>query len=196
MKASYIAVLVGLVLGSVVGQKKPIECDWCRKGRCIAHLPANRHLTPEEHRRMKAAIQVLLDRKYKPEKRAEAARVLGRIAHLEAIEPLKQIAFNRRENELVRYWAVTALSQIADKKVIPLLIDLTLDDKVGRRACEQLWKLTGLRLPPGIEPMKSGERWKDWWAGNQTKYHQAWKTWWEKNKDTFVFDRTRALIEY
>lgn len=172
-------------------------CVFCYMEKCDIHLAADRKLTPKERKEMDAAIQVLLDRKRKLEERKKAAEVLGyRIAHQEAIEPLKRIAFNKREERELRYWAVTALSLIADKRVIPLLIDLAIDDKVGGRAAEQLRKLTGMRLPPGIEPMKKGEKWRDWWTRNKVRYHKAWLNWWEKNKGTFVFNRLRAMVEY
>jgi len=173
------------------------KCSFCREGKCKYHLAADRQLTPDEKKMMENAIHILLDRKRNVYEREEAAWLLGeKIAHRDCIEVLKRVAFDKKEDRGVRYWAATALSQIADRQIIPLLIDLTLDDEVGGRAKEQLWKLTGLRFPPGIKEAEKEEKWEDWWARIKYKYHKAWMDWWEKNKDTFVIDRTKALIEY
>jgi len=171
-------------------------CSSCSRGKCKTHVAADRQLTAQEKEKMNAAVRIILDPQKRAYHRAEAARVLGeKVAHRDAIEPLKRIAFSGAESPRLRYWAVTALSQIADKQVIPLLIDLTLDDQIGGRAKEQLFKLTRMRFPPGFSWVEEGPP-EEWWPRSKGRYREAWMKWWEQNRETFVFDRKRALIEF
>jgi HEAT repeat protein len=158
------------------------------------HLKADRPLSATEATQMVQAIVTLLDKSQRVDKRREAAVFLGqKIAHQAAILPLKMVAMDEKDNSTVRYWAVTALSQIADKTVVEILIKLCSSGttNIRRRAHEQLLKLSGC-IPKGI-PSRA-------LLPNATQQDidalvKAWREWWEQNREKFKFDRAKTLIE-
>lgn len=154
---------------------------------------ADQTLSAEEAKRLAELMRKLEDRKVSMREREEAARKIGEeLPHKSAIPVLAKVVKDTKDNRDVRYWALTALSQIADKSVIPLVIEALSDPtpQIRFRADEQLWKLAGERphnvivSSPDISSKELGTA------------LSSWKKWWQKNKKTFKFVRTRVLFEY
>jgi len=153
-------------------------------------LDAHRVLSPAEKLRLSDLIKTMQNKHCKSLDRYEAARKIGiEIGHIEAIKPLLHTLENLEEEKGVRYRALTAISQITDKSVVPILLRF-LDDPsatIRQRANEQLMKLSGSGMSfsfwdyiPKEERAESAKKWRDWWA---------------KNEKTFVFKRSRVMLE-
>lgn len=148
---------------------------------------ADRELTCEEQARVDELVKIIDDKREKPFKRAVAAMLLGEeIAHKSAIPILSALARDGKEHARVKYKAVTALSQIEDKAVMPIIIDALKDKHVDVRlsAMEQLRKLTTNNF--GFHPKDTQE--------GRVAAVEKWKNWWQANKETFEMDRRKALF--
>ncbi len=184
----------------------------------LFNLKADRKLSPEENTKMEFLIAVLLDKNaskipievpnplYRGDRirfrRRAAAKVLGiEIAHSKAAAPLISVATDTKEHLEMRYSAITALSRIADKSVIPVLLDLLNDDEVDLRgrAYEQLDKLKvgPESSDPEVEyPMGQvfGYSFRSS-PGLRIEAIQKWRDWWKANQKSFEFKRERAMFD-
>lgn len=123
-------------------------------------------------------------------RRREAARRLGEeLGHLAAIPVLLSVLEDEGEDRGVRYAALTSVSLIADKSIVPLILKFLEDpdQSIRSRAQEQLMKLSGRSPSFGLGDHVPQEE--------RAKAVAEWRAWWEENKEIFVFDRSRMLYE-
>lgn len=148
---------------------------------------ADRVLSPADAERLASLSALLLDKGASQDdraRRARAARALGlEIGHRNAIIPLRRVIEDATDHPYVRREALAALSVIADKSVVPILIQALADDhpQVRERAADQLMRLSGetLGMPltaDGI-PVPTG------------RATAVWEQWWRENEPTFTFNR-------
>jgi len=176
--ASLIGTLLLLGFASPVKATQPPFADWL-------NYKADKVLTVEEATQI-VELSLLLVNKDKPvEQRRNAAESIGlKMPHRAAVPALIQVIADNKDELRVRSGAITALSQVNDKSVIPLLISAFRYPDLRSRACEQLRKLYGYNnVPPfGLTPQsseKEGEQvikvWEDWWKMNEatSKPHRA-----------------------
>jgi len=158
------------------------------------HYRADQKLSAQEATELVELALRIVDRKQPtPERKAAARRIGIHLPHKAAIPALLRIVRDSKDNEDVRYWALTALSQIADNSVITLLID-TLKDRapnIRARADEQLKKLAGWKSPHSISVYR-----QDISAKELDLAVSSWRQWWKNTQPKFKFDRIRVLGEY
>jgi hypothetical protein len=144
---------------------------------------ANRTLTGPERSEFDRLRRIALDSQEPQDKRLRAVRFLALyVAHHDCIEPLRAILENDSEPESLRTGTVIALSQVPDKAVVPLLIEVlgnrALPPRVRSKAELQLTRLTAHGAFPGSSrPYTTAERcdaavgwWQDWWKDNEATY--------------------------
>jgi len=163
---------------------------WPEAALTLGVKSADRQLSATEAAWLSELNASLLDRGADhgkdPRRRAEAARGLGEIGHKDAIPALRQVMEDTTDDYAVRCEALTALSRIADKSVVPILIRALGDDQLQRRASWQLIWLSGTTLGLTFGPETSREE-------EIAILTDKWTQWWEENQDTFVFDLRRML---
>lgn len=93
---------------------------------------------------------------------------------------LRAVIENDEESRSTRYRALTAASMIPHPEMVEYLIE-QLDTDLDFRAWQQLRKMTSTRI------------YND--TGNWQDVKRAYETWWTDHKDTFVYDRSRMMIE-
>jgi hypothetical protein len=182
-----LTVLQSVCLGELHTTGKPLQAT---------PLKADRALTNDEVSQLVKMVTVMVDARQDDSARVKAAREIGfQIAHESAISALLHVARNQKEPKDLRYMSVTALSWIASKSVVPLLIEFLddADSNIRHRAVEQLFKLSVGGKVKDREELYHGIR-----AAKDVRKEAArwWREWWEKNKDEFVFDRGNVLSEW
>ena len=184
----------------------------------LARLKADRKLSAEERAKMEQLITILQDKDaskipielpnplYKKSRikrrRGEAAKLLGlEIAHRDAIPALTAVIKDKKEDTIVRYCAITGLSIIADKSVIPVLLDMLNDDKVDLRS-HAYGQLDKLRVAPQekepeiILPVARYFGYSFYYPpAKRLEAIRKWKAWWKANKKRFKIVRERAMWE-
>ncbi len=153
-------------------------------------LDARRELSDRERAELQRLAKIGSDGEQPLARRSQAVRLLGeRLAHIDCIEPLRRILDNASESQELRYAALTAMSRIADKSVVPILM-AQLDDPnwaFRLRLTGQLGKFTGGQSFQ-FYGRTTDERW--------VKAVATWKQWWKENENDLVPDRMRTIMGY
>jgi len=168
----------------------PSEIKMMEKARKRLELDAHRTLSADEKKKLSYLVKTMEDKKLQMVPRSDAIRELGeKVAHIDALKPILRILEDVKEDEYIRYTALTAISQIADKSVVPILLRFLEDPSsaIRQRAHTQLRKLSGCNWyfsfmddVPKEERAESVKKWREWWA---------------KNEKTFVYKRICVLVE-
>ncbi len=109
---------------------------------------ADRQLNGYEVRILDYASKALQDPDLRFRFRIESAEKIGRIGSIKGIVPLKNVIRNWYDHRLVRLECIRAIGKIADRNVIPILIDALADPRVAVETHRQLLRICGdpLRL--------------------------------------------------
>ncbi len=117
-------------------------------------------------------------------KRREAAKELAAVGHYRCLPALLAVARDRSDDLKLREQCVRYLAGLNSRRVVDALIDLLVDEKVGRAAWIELRAITGVGF--------RGE----WDADPESKAAKArvenWRRWWDKGAAKVKLDHTRA----
>jgi hypothetical protein len=152
-------------------------------------LDATRSLSDLERSEMTRLLGIASDSEKALERRREAVRLLGiYVGHRDCIAPLKNLVDDGSNPTELRRDAIVALSLIADKAVIPILIDYLGDPefRMRLRAQGQLILLAP-KAGTAYSTLRSAE--------DCAKAVAEWQRWWEASAETFVFDRTHVVLQ-
>jgi hypothetical protein len=151
-------------------------------------LDATRSLSDLERSEMTRLLGIASDSQKPLERRREAVYLLGiYVGHRDCIAPLKNLVDDASNPIELRRDAIVALSLIADKAVIPILIDYLGDPefRMRLRAQGQLILLAP-KAGTAYSTLRSAE--------DCAKAVAEWQRWWEASAETFVFDRTPVVL--
>jgi hypothetical protein len=118
--------------------------------------------------------------------RDNAIDELGKLGAAEGIQPLEKVARDPSENESLREKAIRNLSFIADRRIVPILIDLLADESngVALTARGQLVKVTGVRSVEWDQHSKSEAR---------QNLIAKWRAFWQDHQDVLRPSRAAAM---
>ena len=148
---------------------------------------ARRELNSEDLQGLLSLTEVLIDPDASKSEREAAIKKLGQVyKHKLAIPALLAVIRDRNEEYYTRSKSVRALSYIADRRVIDLLIDiLSFDDRqIASLAQRQLRKITGQNMNYD----HGGD------VTTRTSQAKIWRQWWDDNRDTAKLHWTLAYL--